>query len=436
MRVWLRSLLSRPSLLYLDEVTSGLDELTDRQLMELFQSIANDGKTVVCVTHNLVNIEPTSELIVVLAEGGKLAFVGRPQEAKEYFGIHQLGDVYGALAAQRPAVWKQRFHDSPYFQQYVASRIPAEERSPPLEGDSTRERLTAWLSENRRQSRILLQRSLEVLRADPRSLGVVLLQSLLVAMLLILLFGDISDPQLDSSRDSVWRALAVATAAPGAVISDEQKANKTADHAAKLLFLMAVSCFWFGCNNSAREIVAQRDLFRHERSFNLEPLAYMVSQFAVLGILSIAQSWLLVFLVRSSCGLPGGFISQTLMLSVCTLSGVALGLLISALSRTESMAIACVPVLLIPQIILGGLLAQVSGLASLLAHGAITSFWSFRGLSATLPDDIREKAAALEVIMSADASFLGSVLVVFAHGFVAFALAVAVVHRDGRRSVK
>lgn len=40
-------LLGSPSLLFLDEVTSGLDELTDRQMMLLFRSIADSGKTVV-----------------------------------------------------------------------------------------------------------------------------------------------------------------------------------------------------------------------------------------------------------------------------------------------------------------------------------------------------------------------------------------------------
>src|SRR5208282_3309368 len=44
-------LVSRPSLLFLDEVTSGLDEQTDREVMGLFRQVADGGKTVVCVTH-------------------------------------------------------------------------------------------------------------------------------------------------------------------------------------------------------------------------------------------------------------------------------------------------------------------------------------------------------------------------------------------------
>ena len=79
--------------------------------MNLFRSLADAGKTVVCITHSLANVERTCHLVVILTPGGKLAFVGKPAEALEYFGIDRLGDVYdtprratgGALAAGIPA---------------------------------------------------------------------------------------------------------------------------------------------------------------------------------------------------------------------------------------------------------------------------------------------------------------------------------------------
>src|SRR5262249_21563847 len=57
-------LVARPSLLFLDEVTSGLDEQTDREVMELFREVADGGKTVVCITHSLANVEATCNLVV------------------------------------------------------------------------------------------------------------------------------------------------------------------------------------------------------------------------------------------------------------------------------------------------------------------------------------------------------------------------------------
>ena len=74
-------ILCKPSLVFLDEVTSGLDEQTDREVMKLFRSLADAGKTVVCVTHSLASVEQTCHLVVILTCGGKLAFVGKPAEA-------------------------------------------------------------------------------------------------------------------------------------------------------------------------------------------------------------------------------------------------------------------------------------------------------------------------------------------------------------------
>ena len=72
----------RPSLLFLDEVTSGLDEKTDREVMELFRQVADGGKTVVCITHSLANVEATCHLVVILTEGGRLASSARPMRRK------------------------------------------------------------------------------------------------------------------------------------------------------------------------------------------------------------------------------------------------------------------------------------------------------------------------------------------------------------------
>src|SRR5205807_5445184 len=115
----------------LDEVTSGLDEQTDREMMNLFRSLADAGKTVVCITHSLANVERTCHLVVILTPGGKLAFVGKPAEALTYFGIDRLGDVYDRLAEQPAAHWQQAFLKNPLWQRYVAERLPPDSRVRP-----------------------------------------------------------------------------------------------------------------------------------------------------------------------------------------------------------------------------------------------------------------------------------------------------------------
>ena len=108
-------MVSRPSLLFLDEVTSGLDEQTDQEVMELFRKVADGGKTVVCVTHSLANVEQTCHLVVILTQGGRLAFIGTPEEAKAYFGITRLGDVYRKLAGSTRARVERSVQVEPLF---------------------------------------------------------------------------------------------------------------------------------------------------------------------------------------------------------------------------------------------------------------------------------------------------------------------------------
>ena len=102
-------ILCKPSLLFLDKVTSGLDEQTDREVMNLFRSLADAGKADVCITHSLANGERTCHLVVILTAGGKLALVGKPAEALQYFAIQRLGDVYDRLAEQPAEHWRQLF---------------------------------------------------------------------------------------------------------------------------------------------------------------------------------------------------------------------------------------------------------------------------------------------------------------------------------------
>ena len=66
------------------EVTSGLDEGTDWEMMKLFRRMADGGMTIVCVTHTVANVEDFCHKIIVMANPGVLAFYGTPAEARRY----------------------------------------------------------------------------------------------------------------------------------------------------------------------------------------------------------------------------------------------------------------------------------------------------------------------------------------------------------------
>ena len=391
-------MMAGPSLLFVDEVTSGLDEKTDREMMELFRQVADSGKTVVCITHNLAHVEATCHLVVILTDGGRLAFIGTPEEAKSYFGVSRLGDVYRELAERKPEEWQEAFLSSPFFVRYVRDRmtVEAEEQSKVHEeGEQDGQPTVNPL----RQTWILIRRYLSIWQGDLYALLAMLGQSLLVAVLLGIVFG-----RLDGAEDSV--------------------------RTINLLFLLNVSSFWFGCNNAAKELVKERVIYQRERDFNLRTDSYFASKCVVLVLIAWIQVLLLFGIIRLWCSPAGSAVGQVVVLAALAAAGTMLGLLISALARTEEVATALVPIAIIPQIILAGVIAPLQGLGKLLANGLITSRWAAQALEALLPEEM------LVLPQEERAEYRGSVGMVALHVLVFAAATLVVLWRQGREKRK
>ncbi|HEX3150823.1 MAG TPA: FHA domain-containing protein [Gemmataceae bacterium] len=374
-------ILCKPNLLFLDEVTSGLDERTDSDMMDLFRQIAHDGKTVVCITHSLTNVERTCDLVVILAPGGKLAFFGSPTEAKAYFGIKRLGEVYDRLEDKdvQPQVdWQQRYLDSPYYAKYVTDRLPRGRRGPPRQSTPARQRFSQRARLFLRQATVLTQRYLAIWRSNVPALFAMVSQSLIVALLLIIVFGNLGhfDP-----------------------VKEDGKVPK----AVNLLFLLAISSFWFGCNIAAKEVVKERTIFTRERDFNLLAGSYYLSKLVVLFGFGLLQVSILFGLTRLVCAPPGDPFKQFVILMALTMAGTTLGLLISTVSSSEEMAITLIPIAIIPQIILSGTIAPLSGLGEWLAKLGVTTYWGKRGLDAVLPSDVAAAAHSRSIAVDGSA---------------------------------
>jgi ABC transport system ATP-binding/permease protein len=394
-------ILCKPSLVFLDEVTSGLDEQTDREVMNLFRSLADAGKTVVCITHSLANVERTCHLVVILTPGGKLAFVGKPADALEYFDIERLGDVYERLGEQPTEHWQAKFRKSALWQRYVVDRLPPEAAPRPAFVPAGRAR--DWFQPFMRQTVLLTRRYAAIWRSDYLSLLAMVGQALVVAILLGILFGNLV--KIDNRAEHAQRSV-------------------------NLLFLVAVSSFWFGCNNAAKEIVKERTIYRRERDFNLRVESYYASKLLVLTAFSCFQAVLLFAIVRAWCHAPGPFASELIVLLALALAGVTLGLAISVLSATEEMAITLIPMAVIPQIILSGAISPVEGLSKAMALLGVSTYWGKRGLDGCLPKDV---AQAFPPSGLKQESTGLAVLVLMVHAIIGIAIALTVLHRQGGR---
>ena len=89
------ALLRQPQLLVLDEPAAGLDPASEEILMQHLRTIADQGHTVLCVTHVLANVSKLDKLMVL--SKGRVVFYDSPQKLLSAFGVEDFGQLYGAL---------------------------------------------------------------------------------------------------------------------------------------------------------------------------------------------------------------------------------------------------------------------------------------------------------------------------------------------------
>ena len=120
-------LLADPKLFFLDEPTSGLDPGLDKKMMQLLRKLANQGRTIILVTHATSNIK-LCDRIVFLGRGGNLCYFGPPDEAMNFFDIQSgdFADIYIKLESKQAVEAEaHNFLASPYHQRYVKNRLSA-----------------------------------------------------------------------------------------------------------------------------------------------------------------------------------------------------------------------------------------------------------------------------------------------------------------------
>lgn len=382
-------LLANPSVFFLDEPSAGLDPGLDLKMMLLLRKLADQGHTIVLVTHATENID-VCDYVCFLAQGGHLAFYGSPQEAKEYFGTPKFSEIYNMLEPTPdkkdiPVEAEERFKQSPYYQHYVVEtlnrhmEIPEDAELP--ERLRLRRRGNPW-----RQFSLLSRRYLHLIVNDVGNLLILLLQAPVIGVILYLLashgtFSPTSIANCPLRQDPVnnagrivsincQRVVDLLNSPQGTAFAQQQGETKqqllqaaitpnSGADAQTLIFIMAFTAVLFGCVNGAREIVKESAVYRRERMVNLGIAPYMFSKIVVLGIFCLLQSAVVVYFVNLKAPFQQGIFLPvlaeiTITMMLAALAGLMIGLLISALAPNTDRALSLVPIVLIPQVIFSG----------------------------------------------------------------------------------
>ena len=342
-------MLTEPTLLFLDEPTSGLDSSSTLEVLEILRSLADNGKTIIMTIH-----QPRLEVIqllnnmILLAKGGKLAYYG-PADASQYF-TRMTGwpkppemnpadfvmDLLESVAIKKTAdEWKELYRKSTLHSKYVEMRLGKTDTMSSL----TKPQLpSAW-----KQTKNLFHRYAKRKVRDRSSLIIQLLQAPVIAGILAVLFINESNNLVNMNISPKLESIPV-------LINALQLQNGIHP----TLFLVCAAAFWFGCSNVARELVSDMPVFLRERRTGLRVSSYLAAIFVYQALLSSVQTLVMTILIWTCLGMSSSLFLGWGILWMTALVGIGLGLMVSAISRTEVMAISLVPLLLFPQLLLGG----------------------------------------------------------------------------------
>jgi ABC-type multidrug transport system ATPase subunit len=360
-----QELLTKPSLLFLDEPTSGLDPGLDKSVMEQMRDLAHDGRTIVVVTHSVANLD-TCDRLLVLFPGGKVAYYGPPSEGLKYFGLPGWAEVFQAFEQYPDRDWAGEFAASPMCQQYVAEK----QRPRPVHRAPGPDEPIAPLEQHRGallQLGTLTRRYIRVIASDR---GYLIFMGVLPIILGVLIYyvGDKYGLLFPSCKQG----------SPGC---------PQPNGSIVLLMLVICACLT-GAALSVRELVKERAIYVRERAAGLSSGAYLSSKLLVLGVISIAQSLVLVALGVALWPLPtsGSFLKSMPLIelligiAVLSLTSMCLGLLVSALVSTSEKAMPLLVLLTMIQVILsGGVPVQLSPGLTAIAPAS----WGFGAVAST-----------------------------------------------------
>jgi hypothetical protein len=141
------------------------------------------------------------------------------------------------------------------------------------------------------------------------------------------------------------------------------------------LFLGLIVAMFLGLTNSADDIIRDRPVLQRERNIKVRLSYYVVSKTLTLGVFALIQCILFVLIGNSLLQIRGMFWIDLGIMFMTAMSGVALGLLISSLVADPKTAANIVPLVLIPQIIMGGALIKYEDMNRNLALLYSLSHW-------------------------------------------------------------
>lgn len=356
-------LLTKPSLIFLDEPTSGLDPGMDRDVMQLLRGLADDGRTVLVVTHSVAELAICDKLLV-MAPGGAVAYFGPPEEALNFFGYSSWADVFSAFENYRDYDWAGRWRGSQHYQMYAADidSVAAQSVHMPPHQQMRPPKPQGWVA----QLWTLMRRYLSVIASDKGFMGLMVILPAVLGVVSVVIPSDfgLGPPK-----------------APSRFNSD----------AGTIMLILVIGMTFSGAANSVRELIKERVIYERERATGLSRSAYLMSKVIVLGLITAVQGVIICGIGFATRDLPAEGLIMPPAVELCVtiialgFTSMMFGLVISSLVKTSEKTMPLLVMFAIVQVVFTGILFQVYGSLGLEQFAwLMPSRWAIAAAGSTL----------------------------------------------------
>ncbi len=341
-------LIREPSILFVDEPTSGLSSNDSENVMDLLRELTLKGKLIFVVIH-----QPSSDIykmfdkMVILDTGGYLIYYGNPVEAVMYFKRLDMQinsdvgecpvcgnvnpelifniieakvvDEYGKYTNERkitPTKWENHF-----LEEIKYDKVETIKENPPRSLS-----IPNWF----KQGNIFFIRDLKSKIANTQYIALNMLEAPLLGVILSYIIRYIADP---NSNNYIFREN---------------------ENIPIYIFMSLIVALFLGLMVSAEEIFKDRKVLKREAFLNLSRSSYLVSKISILFIISAIQAFSFVVIGNTILGIKGMYFPYWLALFSTAAMSNMLGLNISATFNSAVTIYIIIPLLMIPMMVLSG----------------------------------------------------------------------------------
>jgi ABC-type multidrug transport system ATPase subunit/ABC-type transport system involved in multi-copper enzyme maturation permease subunit len=343
-------LLTKPSILVLDEPTSGLDPGLDAHVMETLRKLADDGQTVVLVTHSVDNLN-FCDNVVLMASGGRIAYAGPSSTVFTALGKNNWAEVFRMLSSPEALL--------------LSNKKRSGAISPTTELPQEKIKKQSW----GRQLITLSSRYLRVISSDRYYLGLLAAIPILIGLICYATAGELGLGPGTSNRT-------------GFGFNPIARSN---------LMVLILGTVFIGLSTSIQEIIKEDPIRLREKSVGIRSGTYLMSKVLVLGVVTSIQSVIFISIVLFNRPVPeqgllmgNGYLEIVSLTVLLGFTSMCLGLLVSSILSSPEQAMPILVGLTMTQVVLSGALpGKNEGLIALISP-LVPSYWSMSSLSASV----------------------------------------------------